>query len=158
MTAIERVIATARAEIGYIEKATNSQLEDKTANAGSGNWTKYAAFLDGLGVYNFPKNGYAWCDMFVDWCYITTFGLGVAMKMTKITALPMPTATPLSREQPRYGQLPRYWASTMLLTKMAEMKSSKTLMICLPSSHHRTRSRWRCFRVLPGLCAWPASG
>lgn len=55
MTAIERVIATARAEIGYIEKATNSQLEDKTANAGSGNWTKYAAFLDGLGVYNFPK-------------------------------------------------------------------------------------------------------
>ena len=82
MTAIERVIATARAEIGYIEKATNSQLEDKTANAGSGNWTKYAEFLDGLGVYNFPKNGYAWCDMFVDWCYITTFGLSVAMKMT----------------------------------------------------------------------------
>ena len=82
MTAIERVIATARAEIGYIEKATNSQLEDKTANAGSGNWTKYAAFLDGLGVYNFPKNGYAWCDMFVDWCYISTFGLSVAMKMT----------------------------------------------------------------------------
>ena len=33
MTAIERVIATARAEIGYIEKATNSQLEGKTANA-----------------------------------------------------------------------------------------------------------------------------
>ena len=25
---------------------------------------------------------YSWCDMFVDWCYITTFGLGVAMKMT----------------------------------------------------------------------------
>lgn len=44
MTAIERVIATARAEIGYIEKATNSQLEGKTANAGSGNWTKYAAY------------------------------------------------------------------------------------------------------------------
>lgn len=35
MTAIERVIATARAEIGYIEKATNSQLEGKTANAGT---------------------------------------------------------------------------------------------------------------------------
>ena len=82
MTAVERVIATARTEIGYVEKATNAQLEDKTANAGSGNWTKYAAFLDGLGVYNFPKNGYAWCDMFVDWCYITTFGLSIAMKMT----------------------------------------------------------------------------
>ena len=31
MNAIDRVLATARSEIGYIEKATNSQLEDKTA-------------------------------------------------------------------------------------------------------------------------------
>lgn len=30
MNAIDRVLATARSEIGYIEKATNSQLEDKT--------------------------------------------------------------------------------------------------------------------------------
>ena len=82
MTPIERLLATARAEIGYLEKASNAQLEDKTANAGSGNWTKYAAFLDSLGVYNFPKNGYAWCDMFVDWCYINTFGLTIAMQMT----------------------------------------------------------------------------
>lgn len=82
MSAIERVIATATAEIGYLEKATNAQLEDKTANVGSNNWTKYAAFLDDLGVYNGKKNGYAWCDMFVDWCFITTFGLSIAMKMT----------------------------------------------------------------------------
>ena len=82
-TAIERLLATARGEIGYLEKETNSQLEDKTANAGDNNWTKYAAFLDGLGiVYNGKKNGYAWCDMFVDWCFITTFGLELGMKMT----------------------------------------------------------------------------
>ena len=42
-TAIQRVLATARAEIGYLEKATNAQLEDKTANAGHKDWTKYAA-------------------------------------------------------------------------------------------------------------------
>lgn len=83
MTAIERVLAAARAEIGYLEKKSNAQLEDKTANAGSANWTKYAAFLDDLGVvYNGSKNGYAWCDIFVDWCFITTFGLETAMKMT----------------------------------------------------------------------------
>lgn len=82
MTAIERVIAAARAEVGYMEKRTNAQLEDKTANAGAGNWTKYAAYLDCLGVYNGRKNGYAWCDVFVDWCLITTFGLETAMKMT----------------------------------------------------------------------------
>ena len=82
MTAVERLLAAARAEIGYIEKETNFQLDDKSANAGDGNWTKYAAFLDTIGVYNGKKNGYAWCDMFVDWCFITTFGMDVAMKMT----------------------------------------------------------------------------
>ena len=58
MTPAERVIATARAEIGYIEKETNSQLDDKTANPGDSNWNKYARDLDALGiVYNGRKNG-----------------------------------------------------------------------------------------------------
>ena len=82
MTAVERLIATARAEVGYLEKASNAQLEDKTANAGSANYTKYARDLDKLGVYHAKKNGYAWCDMFVDWCFIQTFGLETAMQMT----------------------------------------------------------------------------
>ena len=82
MTPIERVIAIARAEIGYLEKASNAQLDSKTANAGDKNWTKYARDLDALKVYNGPKNGYAWCDMFVDWCFIKAFGLEMALKMT----------------------------------------------------------------------------
>ena len=49
MTPQTRVIETARAEIGYLEKATNSQLNDKTANAGYNNWNKFSAFLDDLG-------------------------------------------------------------------------------------------------------------
>lgn len=82
MSAIERVIATARAEEGYLEKATNSNLDSKTANAGSNNWTKYARDLDNIGtIYNGKKNGYAWCDVFVDWCFIVTFGLELAMKL-----------------------------------------------------------------------------
>lgn len=82
MTPQERVIATAKAEVGYLEKATNSQLDDKTANAGSNNYTKYARDLDKIGtVYNYPKQGYAWCDIFVDWCFIQTFGLDIAMRM-----------------------------------------------------------------------------
>ena len=60
MTPQSRVIKTARAEIGYLEKATNSQLNDKTANAGYNNWSKFAAFLDDLEVvYNGKKSGYA---------------------------------------------------------------------------------------------------
>lgn len=84
LPAVERVLATARAEIGYIEKETNAQLDDKTANAGDGNWNKYARDLDALGVvYNGKKNGYAWCDIFVDWCFIQTFGLELALKLLR---------------------------------------------------------------------------
>jgi len=81
-TAVERMLAAARAETGYLEKATNSQLDNKTAKLGSNNYTKYARDLDALGVYNGRKNGYAWCDMFVDWCFIQTFGLAQGMAMT----------------------------------------------------------------------------
>lgn len=82
LNAVERLIATARAEVGYLEKATNSQLDDKTANPGKNNWTKYARDLDKSGCYNGPKNGYAWCDMFVDWCFRQTFGEELIHKMT----------------------------------------------------------------------------
>ena len=82
MRPVERLLATARAEIGYIEKDTNAQLDDKTANAGDGNWNKYARDLDALGVvYNGKKNGYAWCDIFTDWCFIQTFGLELGLKL-----------------------------------------------------------------------------
>ena len=82
MSAVEKLIKIAQAEIGYLEKETNSQLDDKTANAGNKNFTKYARDLDQMGVYNGKKNGYAWCDMFVDWCFIKAFGLQTAMSMT----------------------------------------------------------------------------
>lgn len=82
MTPIEKILNTAQQEIGYLEKKTNSQLDNKTANAGLNNWTKYARDLDDLGVYDGKKNGYPWCDMFVDWCFIKTFGLDLGMQMT----------------------------------------------------------------------------
>lgn len=82
MDAVSALLQTAKKENGYLEKASNSQLDDKYANAGYNNYTKYARDLDALGVYNGKKNGYAWCDVFCDWCFITTFGITKAMKMT----------------------------------------------------------------------------
>ena len=68
--AINKVLNLARSEIGYREKRSNSQLDDKTANAGSGNWTKYARDLDAVtNFYNGAKNGFAWCDIYVDWLH-----------------------------------------------------------------------------------------
>ena len=78
-----KVIAVAVEQIGYKEKASNASLDDKTANAGSANYTKYARDFDQKypNWYNGKKNGYAWCDMFVDWCFLTAFGYEMALKL-----------------------------------------------------------------------------
>lgn len=69
----DKVIQIALNEIGYLEKKSNSQLYDKTANAGYNNYTKYNAEMMKInaGIY---VNGYPWCDTFVDWCFVTAFG------------------------------------------------------------------------------------
>lgn len=76
MSEIIKLIEVAKAEVGYLEKKSNSQLDSKTANAGSKNYTKYARDLDNIsGFYNGKKNGFAWCDVFVDWCFVKAFGV-----------------------------------------------------------------------------------
>lgn len=64
---IEDVVRLARAELGYREKATNSQLDDKETNAGSGNFTKYGRDLAAAGFFNGSKNGFDWCTQYVPW-------------------------------------------------------------------------------------------
>ena len=75
--AIDALIATDEAEVGYLEKKSNSQLDDKTANAGYNNYTKY--WRDVYPQYQ----AQAWCAAFVSWCMMKTFGLDVAKKLLK---------------------------------------------------------------------------
>lgn len=75
--AIEKVIMIAKNEIGYLEKKSNNQLNDKTANAGSANYTKY--WRDVYPGYQ----GQAWCACFVSWCFMKAFGLENAKKLLK---------------------------------------------------------------------------
>ena len=70
---IEELIEKAGGEVGYLEKATNAYLEDKTKNAGKNNFTKYG-LAQGC-------NSQAWCDAFVDWCFIKTYGRVAAEKL-----------------------------------------------------------------------------
>ena len=62
----QKVLNIALAEVGYLEKASRNALDDKTANAGDANITKYARDLDAISFYNGRKQGVAWCDVFVD--------------------------------------------------------------------------------------------
>lgn len=68
------VVAIALAEVGYVEKASNTALDSPSANPGTANYTKYARDLANAGYYNGNKNGYAWCDVFVDWCFFKAYG------------------------------------------------------------------------------------
>ena len=80
--AAERLLAAAAAEIGYHEKAGSKDLDSRTGNSGDKNYTKYARDLDALGdIYNGKKQGYDWCDVFVDWCFLTTFGKETGMRL-----------------------------------------------------------------------------
>lgn len=82
MTAVDKLLNIAAAEVGYLEKASNAELDDKTANAGNKNYTKYARDLDAIkGFYNGRKQGSSWCDVFVDWCYVRAFGVELTLKL-----------------------------------------------------------------------------
>lgn len=72
-----KLLAIAEAEIGYLEKASNRNLDSKTANAGSNNYTKYWAEIK-------PEyQGQPWCACFVTWCFVQVFGKDMAAKLLK---------------------------------------------------------------------------
>jgi hypothetical protein len=75
--AINSVINIAKNEIGYLEKASNSDLDSKTANAGENNYTKY--WRDIKPDYQ----GQPWCACFVTWCFVQAFGQTNAKKLLK---------------------------------------------------------------------------
>lgn len=82
MTAVDKLLGIAADEVGYLEKKSNAELDHKTANAGSANYTKYARDLDAIpGFYNGRKQGSSWCDVFVDWCFVQAFGVETALKL-----------------------------------------------------------------------------
>lgn len=81
MTEINKILELANQEVGYLEKASRQQLEDKTANAGDKNYTKYAEEMDALNVYNGKKQGYPWCNVFIDWLFYKAFELDRAREL-----------------------------------------------------------------------------
>lgn len=100
MSAVDKVISVAEGEVGYREKKTNSSLDDKTANAGSGNYTKYNRDLKawaGVGALNAQ-----WCQAFVDWCFIKAFGVEGAKKLLYTFTNYTPTGSDAFKKRGRY--------------------------------------------------------
>lgn len=75
--AIQAAIKIAKAEIGYLEKKSNANLDSKTANAGTANYTKYWRDAD-------PANQASpWCACFISWVFMKAFGKATATKLLK---------------------------------------------------------------------------
>ena len=72
---VKKLLEIAYNEVGYLEKQSNIGLDDKTSNVGSANYTKYARDC-------FPDlQGYAWCCMFVWWCFEKAYGKTMARNL-----------------------------------------------------------------------------
>lgn len=88
----------------------NNALAQVGYKAGSGKHTKYAEELDKLGyVYNGPKNGFDWCDVFVDWCFYKSFGkVGFAMlyQPEKGTGAGCPFSADFFRDHDQFYETP----------------------------------------------------
>lgn len=106
MTAVDKLLSIALAEEGYCEKKTNSNLDNKTANAGNGNYTKYARDL--VNKIGAPyAQGVSWCDMFVDWCFVRAFGAALAKKMLNGYSAYTPTSADYYKRAKRWYSKPQ---------------------------------------------------
>lgn len=103
---VEKIIEVAKAEIGYLEKRSNSQLDSKTANAGYNNYTKYWRDVK-------PEwNGSYWCACFVTWVFQTALGKERAKELLKhYPYVYCPTLAGLFTKYttPRVGDIVIFW-------------------------------------------------
>lgn len=54
-----------KGEVGYLEKASNRDLDYKDKNVGNKNFTKYGQFFEDNKL---GGNGLYWCQQFISWC------------------------------------------------------------------------------------------
>lgn len=86
MNTVDKVIKIATQEVGYLEKSRTAYkknpniIYEKTAGAGSDNYTKYGKELHDVypSVMDFPAY---WCDAFVDWCFYKAYGVTTAKSL-----------------------------------------------------------------------------
>lgn len=76
---MDKIFGITKEEVGYLEKRSNSQLYDKTANAGSNNYTKYWQDIKEWGLGNYQAQ--YWCAAFIYWCFAKAYGVEAAKQL-----------------------------------------------------------------------------
>lgn len=67
------------AQVGYLEKRSNSNLDSKTANAGYNNYTKYSRDVNNMGLMG--CQGQPWCAVYQFWICAQIFGKQKALEI-----------------------------------------------------------------------------
>ena len=76
---LDKLISVLNSHVGYLEKKSNKDLEHKTKNAGSRNYTIFAERYKEHTGNNYQAQ--AWCAMFVSCCFVEAFGLAKAKEL-----------------------------------------------------------------------------
>ncbi len=79
MGAWEKIEKLMSDQIGYLEKASNANLDSKAGNAGYNNYTKYARDVNGWGLMG--CQGQPWCAVYQFWINVKIFGLAKALEI-----------------------------------------------------------------------------
>lgn len=79
MGSLNELISLARSEEGYVEKASNKNLDSKTGNRGTNNYTKYSRDVNNAGLRG--CQGQAWCATSAFWLDLKTFGVDKALQL-----------------------------------------------------------------------------
>ena len=110
------LIKVAEKYVGYLEKKSNKQLDSLTDNAGKGNYTRFAREYCNFAGVNLQ--GQAWCDMFVDTCFVEAFGTKKAKELLGGFSAYTPTSALY------YQKMNRWYASNPKVGDQIFFKSS----------------------------------
>ena len=82
-TSAERVIQQAQKWIGYVEKKSNKNLDDFTANAGKKNYTRFNRdYVSVMKGHSYPGSiNMQWCAAFVSCMFMYEFGVDAAREL-----------------------------------------------------------------------------
>lgn len=106
--AINALIEIEKSEEGYLEKASNANLDSKTANAGHNNYTKYWRDINDWKLFKYQTGWaggpeWAWCAGFQTWSFVKAFGEDAALKL--LLHLPFISCYQLGVHAKNAGQL-----------------------------------------------------
>ena len=78
-----KVISILTDQVGYIEKASNKDLDSKTGNRGTANYTKFSRDVNDVGLMGCQAQ--PWCGTYQFWGDLKAFGKDAALKLWGMT-------------------------------------------------------------------------